>query len=110
MALFIMFIYRETVFNCKAVFRCLPIFLVEFQMGRVNNLKFNVFTGLRYLSIMRQAMFIEGRKVLGSGVDALDLKSGIYMALDAINKHLKCRARMVNTFEEIFQVYFTGFT
>ncbi|KAL9461942.1 hypothetical protein AB3S75_000016 [Citrus x aurantiifolia] len=60
--------------------------------------------GLRYLSIMRQAMFIEGRKVLGSGVDAMDLKSGIYMALDAINKHLKCRARMVNTFEEISQV------
>lgn len=60
--------------------------------------------GIKYLPVMREAMYIEGYKVLEAGVDVVDLKNGITRALEVIQKHLKCRARMVSTSEEIFQV------
>lgn len=60
--------------------------------------------GIKYLPVMRQAMWIEGRKVLEAGIDAMDLKDGIYMAFDAIKGHLKCRARVASRSDEIAQV------
>jgi chaperonin GroEL len=49
-------------------------------------------------------IFTEGCKSVAAGMNAMDLRRGITMAIDAVVTHLKSRARMISTSEEIAQV------
>ncbi|GMI83120.1 heat shock protein 60, HEAT SHOCK PROTEIN 60-3B [Hibiscus trionum] len=48
--------------------------------------------------------FTEGCKSVAAGMNAMDLRRGITMAVDAVVTNLKSRARMISTSEEIAQV------
>lgn len=60
--------------------------------------------GGKYLPGVRQALCTGGCKVLEAGVNAMDLKNGIYIALKAIEKHLQRRAQTLTRSEEVAQV------
>ena len=47
---------------------------------------------------------MEGCKSIAAGVNAMDLRTGINMAVDAVVSNLKGRAVMISTPEEITQV------
>lgn len=53
---------------------------------------------------MTQAILTEGCKSTAAGVNVMDLRSGINMAVDAVISDLKSRAQMISTPEEITQV------
>lgn len=54
--------------------------------------------------MLTRAIFTEGCKFVATGMNAMDLRRGITMAVDAVVKNLKSRARMISTSEEIAQV------
>ncbi|RVX16859.1 Chaperonin CPN60-like 2, mitochondrial [Vitis vinifera] len=67
-------------------------------------------SGITYLAagttcatVLTQAIFTEGCKSVAAGVNAMDLRSGINMAVNAVISDLKCRAVMISTPEEITQ-------
>lgn len=43
---------------------------------------------------------------MAAGMNAMDLRRGITMAVDAVITNLKSRARMISTSEEIAQVFY----
>lgn len=47
---------------------------------------------------------MEGCKSVAAGMNAMDLRRGISMAVDSVVTNLKSRARMISTSEEIAQV------
>lgn len=49
---------------------------------------------------------MEGCKSVAAGVNVMDLRSGISMAVDAVIADLKSRSLMISTQEEITQVSF----
>lgn len=51
-----------------------------------------------------QAILTEGCKSIAAGVNVMDLRSGINMAVDAVISDLKSRALMICTPDEITQV------
>lgn len=53
---------------------------------------------------MTKAIFTEGCKSVAAGMNAMDLRRGISMAVDAVVTNLKGMARMISTSEEIAQV------
>ncbi|KAG0472973.1 hypothetical protein HPP92_014830 [Vanilla planifolia] len=54
-------------------------------------------------TILTRAIFAEGCKSVAAGMNAMDLRRGIAMAVDAVVTNLKSRARMISTSEEIAQ-------
>lgn len=60
--------------------------------------------GTTCATVLTQAILIEGCKSIAAGVNAMDLRSGINMAVDAIVTDLKSKALMISTPEEITQV------
>lgn len=54
--------------------------------------------------MLTQAIFGEGCKSVAAGVNVMDLRKGINMAIDAVIADLKARAIMISTPEEITQV------
>lgn len=62
------------------------------------------------MSVIHRAIHIEGLKALRAGVDQENLQLGLRRAFEAVEEHLKCRAQMVSTIEEIAQVYFLNFS
>lgn len=54
--------------------------------------------------MLTRAIFAEGCKSVAAGMNAMDLRRGISMAVDAVVTNLKSRARMISTSEEIAQV------
>ena len=52
---------------------------------------------------------MEGCKSIAAGVNVMDLRSGINMAVDAVITDLKNRALMISTPEEITQVTFFSY-
>lgn len=60
-------------------------------------------TGRKYVSVIHRAIHIEGLKALRAGVDQENLQLGLRRAFEAVEEHLKCRAQMVSTIEEIAQ-------
>ncbi|KAK9281875.1 hypothetical protein L1049_004782 [Liquidambar formosana] len=60
--------------------------------------------GTTCATVLTQAIFMEGCKSVAAGVNAMDLRSGIIMAVDAVISELKSRALMISTPEEITQV------
>jgi chaperonin GroEL len=57
---------------------------------------------------LTKAIFTEGCKSVAAGMNAMDLRRGISMAVDAVVTNLKGMARMISTSEEIAQVYLQG--
>ncbi|GLT53900.1 hypothetical protein SLA2020_271360 [Shorea laevis] len=60
--------------------------------------------GTTCATVLTRAIFTEGCKSVAAGMNAMDLRRGITMAVDAVVTHLKSRARMISTSEEIAQV------
>ena len=63
-----------------------------------------VYVGTTCATILTRAIFAEGCKSVAAGMNAMDLRRGISMAVDAVITNLKSRARMISTSEEIAQV------
>ena len=60
--------------------------------------------GTTCATVLTQAIFMEGCKSVAAGVNVMDLRSGINMAVDAVVVDLKSKALMISTPEEITQV------
>ncbi|MFS7904234.1 putative chaperonin Cpn60/TCP-1 family, groEL-like equatorial domain superfamily [Helianthus anomalus] len=60
--------------------------------------------GTTCATILTKAIYSEGCKSLVAGMNAMDLRRGITMAVDSVVTKLKSRARMISTSEEIAQV------
>ncbi|TXG63941.1 hypothetical protein EZV62_010935 [Acer yangbiense] len=60
--------------------------------------------GTTCATVLARAIFTEGCKSVAAGVNAMDLRRGITMAVNAVVSNLKSRARMISTSEEIAQV------
>ncbi|KAG5619282.1 hypothetical protein H5410_019106 [Solanum commersonii] len=60
--------------------------------------------GTTCATVLTQAIFTEGCKAVAAGVNVMDLRNGINMAIDAVVADLKSRAVMISTPEEITQV------
>ncbi|KAH9784404.1 Chaperonin CPN60 [Citrus sinensis] len=76
----------------------------EYDGNVIRGSLIDLFAGGKYLPGVRQALCTGGCKVLEAGVDAMDLKNGIYIALEAIEKHLQHRAQTLTRSEEVAQV------
>lgn len=63
-----------------------------------------VAAGTTCATVLTQAIFTEGCKSVAAGLNVMDLRSGINMAIDAVIADLKSRAVMISTPEEITQV------
>ncbi|PKU71781.1 Chaperonin CPN60-2, mitochondrial [Dendrobium catenatum] len=57
--------------------------------------------GTTCATVLTQAILAEGCKSVAAGVNVMDLRNGINMAVDSVLAHLKCRAWMISTSEEI---------
>lgn len=74
-------------------------------MGLVTNeVSMCLFAGIACATVLTQAIFTEGCKSVAAGMNAMDLRRGITMAVDAVVTNLKSRTRMISTSEEIAQV------
>ncbi|KAJ4844842.1 hypothetical protein Tsubulata_017642 [Turnera subulata] len=60
--------------------------------------------GTTCATVLTRAIFSEGCKSVAAGMNAMDLRRGISMAVDSVVTNLKSRARMISTSEEIAQV------
>lgn len=60
--------------------------------------------GTTCATVLTKAIFTEGCKSVAAGMNAMDLRRGITMAVDSVVTNLKSRARMISTSEEISQV------
>ncbi|XP_010534892.1 PREDICTED: chaperonin CPN60-like 2, mitochondrial [Tarenaya hassleriana] len=60
--------------------------------------------GTTCATVLTQAILTEGCKSVAAGVNVMDLRSGINLAVDAVVSDLKKRAVMISTPEEITQV------
>ncbi|XP_077252747.1 chaperonin CPN60-2, mitochondrial-like isoform X1 [Tasmannia lanceolata] len=60
--------------------------------------------GTTCATILTRAIFAEGCKSVAAGMNAMDLRRGITMAVDYVVTYLKNRAHMISTSEEIAQV------
>lgn len=59
--------------------------------------------------MLTRAIFAEGCKSVAAGMNAMDLRRGINLAVEAVVAHLKSQAKMISTSEEIAQVYLFSF-
>ncbi|KAG8494680.1 hypothetical protein CXB51_012285 [Gossypium anomalum] len=60
--------------------------------------------GTTCATVLTQAILLEGCKSLAAGINVMDLRKGINMAVDTVISDLKSRAVMISTPEEITQV------
>ncbi|XP_050206683.1 chaperonin CPN60-2, mitochondrial-like [Mercurialis annua] len=60
--------------------------------------------GTTCATVLTRAILVEGCKSVAAGMNAMDLRRGISMAVDAVITNLKSRTRMISTSEEIAQV------
>lgn len=65
---------------------------------------FAVGAGTTCATVLTKAIFAEGCKSVAAGMNAMDLRRGISMAVDSVVTNLKSKARMISTSEEIAQV------
>lgn len=69
-----------------------------------NLCRFLLFPGTTCATVLTRAIFAEGCKSVAAGMNPMDLRRGISMAVDNVVMNLKSRARMISTSEEIAQV------
>ena len=79
--------------------------IVHCYYDRVLTEKFQCLAGTTCATVLTRAIFTEGCKSVAAGMNAMDLRRGINMAVDAVVTNLKSRARMISTSEEIAQVW-----
>ncbi|KAH7331216.1 hypothetical protein KP509_20G020600 [Ceratopteris richardii] len=60
--------------------------------------------GTTCATVLTRAIYTEGCKSVAAGMNAMDLRRGINMAVEAVVEHLKSKAKMISTSEEIAQV------
>ncbi|XP_020099233.1 chaperonin CPN60-like 2, mitochondrial [Ananas comosus] len=60
--------------------------------------------GTTCATVLTQAILSEGCKAVAAGINVMDLRNGINKAVDAVISHLKSKAWMISTPEEIMQV------
>jgi chaperonin GroEL len=60
--------------------------------------------GTTAATVLTRAIFAEGCKSVAAGMNAMDLRRGINLAVESVVNHLKGRARMISSSEEIAQV------
>ncbi|XP_024528051.1 chaperonin CPN60-2, mitochondrial isoform X2 [Selaginella moellendorffii] len=60
--------------------------------------------GTTLATVLTRAIFTEGCKLVAAGMNAMELRRGINLAVDHVVFHLKNRAKMISTSEEISQV------
>ncbi|XP_056864667.1 chaperonin CPN60-like 1, mitochondrial isoform X1 [Raphanus sativus] len=60
--------------------------------------------GTTYATVLTRAILTEACKSIASWTNERELTRGIKLAVGTVLKNLKCRARMIRTFEEIAQV------
>ena len=60
--------------------------------------------GTTTATVLAQSIFSEGVKAVAAGMNPMDLKRGIDIAVDVIIKHINSRAKKVSTTQEISQV------
>ncbi|KMT04897.1 hypothetical protein BVRB_7g170640 [Beta vulgaris subsp. vulgaris] len=60
--------------------------------------------GTTCATVLTQSILVEGCKSIAAGVNAMDLRTGINMAVDAVVSNLKSKSMMISTPEEITQV------
>src|SRR5579875_3170114 len=60
--------------------------------------------GTTTATVLAQAMVHEGAKAVAGGLNPMDLKRGIDMAVEAVVKEIEARSKKVSTNEEIAQV------
>ncbi|KAF3328361.1 chaperonin CPN60-like 2 [Carex littledalei] len=60
--------------------------------------------GTTCATVLTQAILTEGCKAVAAGVNVMDLRNGINKAVDAVISHLKSKASLISTPEEITQV------
>lgn len=68
-----------------------------------------MFSDTKYADLMIRSMFFGGQKLVEEGVHPNALEKGFILAGKEVNRYLKGRARLVRTFEEIAEVYFSVF-
>ena len=61
-------------------------------------------TGTTTATVLTRAIFGEGCKSVAAGMNPMDLRRGIQLAVDTVVKNLKSRATMISTTSEIAQV------
>jgi chaperonin GroEL len=62
------------------------------------------YLGTTAATVLTRAIFAEGCKSVAAGMNPMDLRRGIQAAVDHVVAHLKSRAKMISTSEEIAQV------
>ena len=82
----------------------LPVLLYAFSLSNTIDHSLYEITGTTCATVLTRAIFTEGCKSVAAGMNAMDLRRGITMAVDAVVTNLKSRARMISTSEEIAQV------
>lgn len=75
---------------------CICLMLTYFLTG--------ILAGTTAATVLTRAIFAEGCKSVAAGMNAMDLRRGIQLAVDAVVAHLKSQAKMISTSEEIAQV------
>ncbi|KAI3772924.1 hypothetical protein L6452_04119 [Arctium lappa] len=60
--------------------------------------------GTTCATVLTRAIYSEGCKSVAAGMNAMDLRRGINMAVDSVVTYLKSKATMISTSEEIAQV------
>ncbi|XP_068652074.1 chaperonin CPN60-like 2, mitochondrial [Aristolochia californica] len=55
-------------------------------------------------TVLTQAIFTEGYQSVAAGANVMDLRHGIKMAVDSVISHLRSKASMISTQEEITQI------
>ena len=61
--------------------------------------------GTTTATVLTRAIFGEGCKSVAAGMNPMDLRRGIQLAVDSVVQNLKSRATMISTTSEIAQVY-----
>jgi len=76
-------------------------------MGFISSsLNVQTLSGTTCSTVLTKAIFTEGCKSVAAGMNAVDLRRGISMAVDSVVTNLKNMAKMISTSEEIAQVIF----
>ena len=60
--------------------------------------------GTTTATVLTRAIFSEGCKSVAAGMNPMDLRRGINLAVERVLEYLKGRAKMISTTEEIAQV------
>lgn len=60
--------------------------------------------GTTTATVLTRAIFAEGSKNVAAGVNPMDLRRGVQLAVDNVVKYLKDNSRVITTNEEIAQV------